>query len=122
MAIHNAYKALATEISSISSWYATKCELDNTSADRFTQFSLLNLLAFVHDRFIEAREPIKKLYKKLLITSTRIWTSRFVQMNAESVCQSDQNLQRVIKERWLSAKANNTMVSVLEQTIENDET
>ena len=42
-------------------------------------------------------------------------------MNAESVCQSDQNLQQVIKERWLSAKANNTMVSVLEQSIENDE-
>ena len=39
-------------------------------------------------------------------------------MNAQALSKNEQTMHQVLKNRWLSAKANATGVSVLEETIE----
>ena len=56
--------------------------------------------------------------QKLLVTSFRIWVSKFVEMNAQALSKNEQMMHQILKTRWLSAKANATGVSVLEETIE----
>ena len=55
----------------------------------------------VSDRFMEAREELKLLYKEILITSYDIWLSRFAQLQGEKMSKSDKELNRVIRARWL---------------------
>ena len=56
--------------------------------------------------------------QKILVTSYKIWVSKFVELNAKYLCKDEKLLHEVLKARWLSSKANATAVSVLEQTIE----
>ena len=74
--------------------------------------------ACVSDRFIEAREPLKVLYKDILVASFDIWCSQFARLQASEIAEDDASLHTLVRQRWLSSRANNTMVSVLCETID----
>jgi len=116
--LREAFKSQAAEISTIRSWTAQSCEWENTEKDRFTEFSLLNLLAFVSDRFYPSRERIKEVYKNIIVTSYNIWLARFCQMSATDISNDQSNYHRMLKARWLSAKANNTECSIIQQSFD----
>ena len=50
-----------------------------------------------------------------------IWLSRYAEMSGWEVNQADEGLQTAIRERWRSAGANNTAVSVINETLTDEE-
>ena len=55
-----------------------------------------------------------------MVTAYDIFMSRFAQMSAAEISTDEKEYQKILKERWRSVQINNTELSAIRETFDED--